>query len=466
MDRDDRRAMVRRGAKIAVPTVAALGAGGAVAIAATSSNTIHGCYSKSKGNLRIASSCKRTETAITWNKKGPRGLTGAQGPKGDQGIQGAPGPKGDPGVVGPSGPTGPTGATGPAGPGFVVPSCDDLTDTSAGESSGSTDLELTLDGIRGDSTSKLHKDALVLDGFCFSGKAAPSSAGGGKTGGAANFGSFTIQKTMDRSSPVLIQRLISGDVIPTATMSFGRASASGPSSDPLKYTFTNLHVDGYREGGHGDPLQEDVSFAWSKLDVSYQRQNPDGSLGTPIVYEVAGPSSGDASASTPRCADITSTAAPASSGSASDMSLKLTGAPGEATSKLHKDEIALESFCFGGTNTDAATGTAPKGASTASFGSFTVQKRVDTSSPVLLGDLDQGTSITSGVLSFTRVSTGTDFLKYTFSGLHVDGYRQGGHGDPFVEDVSFAWDKVAGSYTPQNASGGADPAITFQYPPS
>ena len=103
MDQEDRRAMVRRGAKIAVPTVAALGAGGAVAIAATSSDTIHGCYSKSKGNLRVADHCKRTETAISWNKQGPRGLTGAQGipgAKGDPGPQGAPGAKGDPGPQG------------------------------------------------------------------------------------------------------------------------------------------------------------------------------------------------------------------------------------------------------------------------------------------------------------------------------------------------------------------------------
>src|SRR4051794_26750910 len=93
MHRDDRRTMVRRGAKIAVPTVAALGAGGAVAIAATSSDTIHGCYSKSKGNLRVADHCKRTEVAISWNKQGPRGLTGAQGAQGIPGAPGTPGAK-------------------------------------------------------------------------------------------------------------------------------------------------------------------------------------------------------------------------------------------------------------------------------------------------------------------------------------------------------------------------------------
>ena len=90
MSQDDGRGrrVVRRGVKVAVPAVAAVGAGSAIAVAAGGSgNAIHGCYRTNghgaeKGSLRIAAHCGRHELAITWNKRGPRGLAGAIGPQG------------------------------------------------------------------------------------------------------------------------------------------------------------------------------------------------------------------------------------------------------------------------------------------------------------------------------------------------------------------------------------------------
>ena len=50
---------------------------------------IHGCYSKSKGALRIVDSeqgeaCSANETALDWNHTGPPGATGATGPAGPE----------------------------------------------------------------------------------------------------------------------------------------------------------------------------------------------------------------------------------------------------------------------------------------------------------------------------------------------------------------------------------------------
>jgi hypothetical protein len=62
---------------------------------------IYGCYSSATGQLRVISdttSCRSSETAISWNQVGP---AGAEGP------------------AGPAGPEGPTGPTGPAGAGDV-----------------------------------------------------------------------------------------------------------------------------------------------------------------------------------------------------------------------------------------------------------------------------------------------------------------------------------------------------------
>src|SRR3954466_4915677 len=100
---DTQRRLPRgRTAKIALPTVAALGAGGALAAAAIpgADGTIAGCYATSvgqQGNLRVideGQSCGKTETQITWNQKGVKGDRGPEGPQGPQGPQGTQGPAG------------------------------------------------------------------------------------------------------------------------------------------------------------------------------------------------------------------------------------------------------------------------------------------------------------------------------------------------------------------------------------
>ena len=70
-------------------------------------SVIQGCYSNSTGNLRIASSCERSETAVSWNQDGPAGPTGPPGPAGQAG---AVGPAGATGKAGPAGPRGEAGS--------------------------------------------------------------------------------------------------------------------------------------------------------------------------------------------------------------------------------------------------------------------------------------------------------------------------------------------------------------------
>lgn len=73
-----------------------------------SSGVIHGCYTKSGGNLSVidasVKTCPSNATELDWSVQGP------EGPMGPAGAQGAQGP------VGPAGPQGPQGAQGPAGP--------------------------------------------------------------------------------------------------------------------------------------------------------------------------------------------------------------------------------------------------------------------------------------------------------------------------------------------------------------
>jgi hypothetical protein len=71
---------------------------------------IRACVDRA-GNMRIVDSprdCRRNESYISWNRRGPTGL---QGPQGQRGLQGATGARGPMGPQGPQGPPG-TGSGG------------------------------------------------------------------------------------------------------------------------------------------------------------------------------------------------------------------------------------------------------------------------------------------------------------------------------------------------------------------
>jgi hypothetical protein len=76
---------------IAVLAGALLGGGGYAIAASNSIKTIHGCVVKKGHQLLIEKHCRRDETTLTWDQKGPAGLTGARGATGATGATGLAG---------------------------------------------------------------------------------------------------------------------------------------------------------------------------------------------------------------------------------------------------------------------------------------------------------------------------------------------------------------------------------------
>jgi len=127
------------GLRCRATSVVALGVGiaivaGSIAYASIpdSNGTIHGCYNKALGSLRVIDpashdplkgKCLGSETAISWNQTGPAGppgSAGVAGPKGDTGPQGATGNTGAQGQAGPQGAKGDTGPQGPAAGNAII----------------------------------------------------------------------------------------------------------------------------------------------------------------------------------------------------------------------------------------------------------------------------------------------------------------------------------------------------------
>jgi hypothetical protein len=75
---------------------AALGGGAYAAVSSIPGpdGVIHGCYQKTKGNLRLVPAgkrCSKGEKAIVFNQQGPPGTRGTSGTPGTPGTPGAPG---------------------------------------------------------------------------------------------------------------------------------------------------------------------------------------------------------------------------------------------------------------------------------------------------------------------------------------------------------------------------------------
>jgi type VI secretion system secreted protein Hcp len=270
MSDKERRLPSGRTAKIAVPTVAALGVGGAFAAAAIPGpdGTITGCYRAGgggalSGNLRVVDdgqACAKGETQIKWNQKGvpgDPGKTGAQGPAGSQG---------------PAGPQGPAGANGSEA--IVI----------GGEAlnSGRAQAFLKIDGIKGESLDKQHKDEIEISSFSFGvTQSGGLGQGGGGGAGKATFSSFHVNKLYDAASPLLFKGVATGEHFKNATLSF-RRRGDNP-GDFLTIKLEDVLISGYQQGGTKEPpLLEGVSLDASKLDIEYKPQSADGSFGDPI----------------------------------------------------------------------------------------------------------------------------------------------------------------------------------------
>jgi type VI secretion system secreted protein Hcp len=268
MSDKERRLPRSRTAKIALPTVAALGAGGAFAAAAIpgADGTVNGCYTTSggqQGNLRVVDdgrACSKGETSITWNQKGVPGDRGPEGP------------------AGPQGQTGQTGPQGPAGASEAL--------LIGGEAlqGGRAQGFLQIDGIKGESADKTHKEQIDILSFSFGvTNSGTFSGGGGGGAGKASFSSFKFNKLYDASSPPLFTATATGKHIETATFAFRRSGGDSP-GDFLTVKLTDVLVTGYQQGGTKEPpLLEGVELDASKIAIEYKPQKQDGSFGPAIT---------------------------------------------------------------------------------------------------------------------------------------------------------------------------------------
>jgi type VI secretion system secreted protein Hcp len=143
------------------------------------------------------------------------------------------------------------------------------------------DFFLKIEGIEGESQDHKHKNEIDLESWSFGEtQHGTHSAGGGGGAGKVSMQDFHFVMRVNKASPKLFVNCATGAHIKKATLTCRKAGKE--QQEYLKWEFENLLISSYQTGGssHSDivPLDQ-ISFNFTKVEVIYKEQKPDGSLG-------------------------------------------------------------------------------------------------------------------------------------------------------------------------------------------
>ena len=141
------------------------------------------------------------------------------------------------------------------------------------------DYFLKIDGIPGESQDDKHKNEIdVLSWSWGEAQTGTMSAGGGGGAGKVDMQDFHFVMHVNKATPKLILACAGGDHIKKAVLTCRKAGKT--QQEFLIYTFSDVLISSYNTGGSlGDAIpNEQVSLNYTKMEVEYKAQKPDGSL--------------------------------------------------------------------------------------------------------------------------------------------------------------------------------------------
>jgi type VI secretion system secreted protein Hcp len=137
--------------------------------------------------------------------------------------------------------------------------------------------------------------------------------------------------------------------------------------------------------------------------------------------------------------------------------LKIDGIPGESQDDKHKNEIDVESWSWGQTNSGDAAYRGGEGAGKVSAQDFLFVMKVNKASPKLMEACASGEGIKKAILTATKAGkTAQDYLKITLHDFIVSSYQTlgGNNGDTLPNDqITLNFSKMEMEYKEQQAAG-------------
>jgi type VI secretion system secreted protein Hcp len=140
-----------------------------------------------------------------------------------------------------------------------------------------------------------------------------------------------------------------------------------------------------------------------------------------------------------------------------DMFLKLDGIKGESKDFKHKDEIHIESFSWGMSQTGAHGAGGGGGAGKVSVHDISVTKFLDKATPELMLHCANGKHIKDGLITVRKAGEHpVEYLKIKLTDILISSVQEAGHGsDLLSESLSINFAKFNVEYQEQGADGKA-----------
>jgi len=144
------------------------------------------------------------------------------------------------------------------------------------------DYFLKIDGVSGESLDAKHKGEIEVESWSW-GEANPTPPGGGGGGaGKVQMQDFFFSTRVSKASPALMLACASGKHLKSAVLTARKAGKG--QQEFLTFSLSDVLVSSYQaSGAEGEVVPgESVSLNYSKIQMEYKPQNPDGSLGGSI----------------------------------------------------------------------------------------------------------------------------------------------------------------------------------------
>jgi type VI secretion system secreted protein Hcp len=144
-----------------------------------------------------------------------------------------------------------------------------------------------IEGVDGEATRAGHEGEIEILSFSW-GASNPTSVSAGTTGLSASrvsISSFNIMKGTDLASASLFLKCCKGAHIPKIVVTMNTAGGE-KQMDYLTYEFQDCMVESIQwsgSSGGDDRPTESVSFAFAKVEITYNQQAITGGKGKPIV---------------------------------------------------------------------------------------------------------------------------------------------------------------------------------------
>ncbi len=140
-----------------------------------------------------------------------------------------------------------------------------------------------------------------------------------------------------------------------------------------------------------------------------------------------------------------------------DYFLKVDGIQGESKADKHKDEIDIESFSWGATQSGTFAVGGGGGAGKVAMQDFHFTMGVNKASPALFLSCAQGDHIKNATLTCRKAGKEQqEFMKVTMSDVLVSSFQTGGSGGHDVvptDQISLNFAKIEVEYKEQDATG-------------